>query len=127
MRVTVNGARLFFDVEGLRLVPDGPVMKERPTVVLLHGGPGTDHTIYIPDMSTLADRAQLIYFDLRGNGRSDPADPQHWTVSQWADDVAGLLDVLEIEQPYILGASVGGFVAQTFAVTYPTRLSNNAT
>ena len=40
MHVTVNGARLFFDVDGAKLVPDGKVMRERPTVLLLHGGPG---------------------------------------------------------------------------------------
>ena len=48
MYVTVNGARLFFDVEGLGLVPDGPRMREKPTLVLLHGGPGFDHTVYKP-------------------------------------------------------------------------------
>jgi hypothetical protein len=40
MRVTVNGVRLFFDVEGARLVPDGPSMREKPTLLLLHGGQG---------------------------------------------------------------------------------------
>jgi hypothetical protein len=39
MHVRVNGVRLFFDVEGAKLVPDGPVMREKPTL-LLHGGPG---------------------------------------------------------------------------------------
>lgn len=40
MRIEVNGIRLFFDVEGAKLVPDGPVMREKPTLILLHGGPG---------------------------------------------------------------------------------------
>jgi len=40
MHVRVNGVRLFFDVEGAKLVPDGPVMREKPTLLLLHGGPG---------------------------------------------------------------------------------------
>ena len=39
MHVRVNGVRLFFDVEGAKLVPDGPAMREKPTL-LLHGGPG---------------------------------------------------------------------------------------
>ena len=71
MHVLVNGVRLFFDVEGAKLVPDGPVMRERPTLLLLHGGPGFDHTIYKPAYSALADIAQVIYLDHRGNGRSD--------------------------------------------------------
>ena len=40
MHVRVNGVRLFFDVEGAKLVPDGPVMREKPTLLLLHQRPG---------------------------------------------------------------------------------------
>ncbi|WP_291866833.1 hypothetical protein [Bradyrhizobium sp.] len=41
MHVVVNGVRLFFDVEGTKFVPDGPVMREKPTLLMLHGGPGS--------------------------------------------------------------------------------------
>jgi proline iminopeptidase len=44
MRVLVNGVRLYFDVEGAGLVPDGAAMRAKPTLILLHGGPGFDHT-----------------------------------------------------------------------------------
>jgi pimeloyl-ACP methyl ester carboxylesterase len=46
-------------------------MREKPTLLLLHGGPGFDHSIYKPTYSSLADCAQVIYLDHRGNGRSD--------------------------------------------------------
>ena len=53
MRVLVNGVQLFFDVEGASLVPDGPSMREKPTLLLLlHGGPGFDHSIYKPAYSS---------------------------------------------------------------------------
>ena|SRR5258708_1733327 len=68
MHVAVNGVQLFFDVEGSKLVPDGPVMREKPTLLLLHGGPGADHSICRPAYSALADIAQIIYLDHRGNG-----------------------------------------------------------
>ena len=71
MHVSVNGVRLFFDVEGAKYVPDGPAMREKPTLLLLHGGPGFDHSIYKPAYSALADIAQIIYLDHRGNGRSE--------------------------------------------------------
>ena len=45
MHILVNGVQLYFDVEGASLVPDGPTMREKPTMILLHGGPGADHTI----------------------------------------------------------------------------------
>jgi hypothetical protein len=41
VRVDANGSRFWFDVEGSALVPEGPAMRERPTVLLLHGGPGS--------------------------------------------------------------------------------------
>src|SRR5438034_3149806 len=69
MQVLVNGVRLFFDVEGAKLVPDGPVMREKPTILLLHGGPGFDHSIYKPAFSALADVAQVIFLDHRGKVR----------------------------------------------------------
>jgi pimeloyl-ACP methyl ester carboxylesterase len=56
----VNGARLFFDVEGAGLVPEGPVMKAKPTLILLHGGPGFDHSIYKPAFSALTDVVQIM-------------------------------------------------------------------
>src|SRR5881398_2095622 len=51
MHVSVNGVRLFFDVEGAKFVPDGPVMREKPVLLMLHGGPGADHSIYKPAYS----------------------------------------------------------------------------
>ena len=59
MHVTVNGVRLFFDVAGEKLVADGPAMRERPTVLLLHGGPGFDHTMFKPFFAALAEVAQV--------------------------------------------------------------------
>src|SRR4051794_32105383 len=60
MRVNANGTLLWFDVEGAVLVPDGNKMRERPTVVLLHGGPGSfDHSYFKPDFARLADVAQV--------------------------------------------------------------------
>jgi len=119
MFVEVNGAKLYFDVEGAGLVPDGPSMKAKPTLVLLHGGPGFDHTMYKPAFSGLADIAQIIYLDQRGNGRSAAGDPATWNLAQWGDDVKGLCDALGIEKPIVYGGSFGGFVAQAYATRHP--------
>lgn len=119
MFTTVNGARIYFDVEGAGLVPDGAVMRERPTVLLLHGGPGADHTIHKPDFSPLAEVAQVISYDHRGCGRSDACTPDTWTLAQWGDDVRGLCDALGIVRPIVIGTSFGGFVAQSYAIRHP--------
>ena len=119
MRINVNGASLFFDVEGLKLEQHGTELRERPTVVALHGGPGVDHAMYRPMLSALTDVAQVVYLDLRGNGRSDVSGPEHWNLATWADDVRAFCDALEIRKPVVLGTSFGGFVAQAYATCYP--------
>ena len=119
MRIEVNGVRLFVDVEGAGWVPDGPKLRQKPTLILLHGGPGADHSIYKPEFSKFSDLAQIVYVDHRGNGRSDEGEPALWTLDQWADDLHALIQTLGIEQPILYGASFGGFVAQAFATKYP--------
>jgi hypothetical protein len=52
MFVHVNGAILFFDVEGAGLVPDGHGIRAKPTLILPHGGPGFDNSSYKPAFST---------------------------------------------------------------------------
>jgi pimeloyl-ACP methyl ester carboxylesterase len=89
VRVAVDEVQLYFDVEGCGLVAQGDAMMQRPTLVLLHGGPGVDHSFFKPEFSAMADAAQVIYLDQRGSGRSHRGDPSSLTWSRWADDVAG--------------------------------------
>jgi len=123
MHVRVNGVQLFFDVEGAKLVPDGPAMREKPTLLLLHGGPGFDHSIYRPAYSALADVAQVIFLDHRGNGRSEDGPSEAWNLAQWGDDVRAFCDVLGIANPIVLGASFGGMVALAYATRHPAHPS----
>ncbi len=109
MHIDVNGIRLWFDSEGPALVPDGSEMRQRPTVLLVHGGPGTyDHTYFKPDFSRLADRAQVVYLDLRGHGRSDWGGTDAWSFEACADDIRQFCDALGIAGPIVLGHSMGG-------------------
>ena len=120
MRIEIEpGVRLFIDVEGPSLVPDGPTMRERPTLVLLHGGPGMDHSAFKPLMSPLADTAQLVYYDHRGHGRSDARPRDESTLDHWADDVVRLCAALGIVKPIVLGQSFGGTVAQHYIARHP--------
>jgi pimeloyl-ACP methyl ester carboxylesterase len=123
MRVQVGDVKLFYDVEGAKLRPDGARMREVPTIVLLHGGPGGDHALFKPAYGDLADVAQLVYLDHRGQGRSDRSSPERWNLTQWADDVKGFCDALEIERPIVLGVSFGGFVAIAYGIRYPDHPS----
>jgi pimeloyl-ACP methyl ester carboxylesterase len=123
MHVSVNGVRLFFDVEGAKFAPDGPVMWEKPTLLMFHGGPGADHSIYRPAYSALSDIAQIVYLDHRGNGRSEGGPRESWNLAQWGDDVRAFCDSLGIVAPIVLGASFGGMVAMAYATRHPAHPS----
>ena len=115
------GVRLFVDIEGAGLVPDGPAMREKPTLVLLHGGPGYDHSGFKPAFSRLADVVQIVYYDHRGHGRSDRRPASEWTLDTFADDVVRLCEVLGVTKPIVLGQSFGGFVAQRYIARHPVH------
>ena len=122
MKIEVEpGVRLFVDVDGAGLVPDGPRLREKPTLILLHGGPGFDHSSFKPLFGRLADVAQLIYVDHRGHGRSDRCGPEHWQLDTFADDVVRLCAALGIVKPVVLGQSYGGFVAQRYLARHPAH------
>ncbi|NKB99548.1 MAG: alpha/beta fold hydrolase [Pseudomonadales bacterium] len=122
MLIEVNNCRLYVDVVGSGLVAESSRMVERPVVFVLHGGPGMDHTTMKPDFNPLADVAQLVYYDHRGQGRSDSDKSENWHLDQWADDLRGLVDTLGVRRPIVLGLSFGGFVAQNYAARHPDRL-----
>ena len=120
MQVEVNGTRLWFDVDGPVLLPDGPSMRERPTIVLLHGGPGSyDHSYFKPDFARLTRVAQVVYLDLRDHGRSARHDTADWTFEACADDVRAFCDTVGIARPIVYGHSMGGFVAMLYGARHP--------
>lgn len=119
VRVTVDDVRLYFDVEGCGLEARDGAMAAKPALVLLHGGPGADHSFFKPEFAAMADAAQVIYLDQRGSGRSDRGDPGTWTWERWAEDVAVFCRALEIQSPVLVGTSSGGRVAVECAVRHP--------
>jgi pimeloyl-ACP methyl ester carboxylesterase len=123
MRIGVNGTTLWFDVDGPSLVPAGPTMAARPTIVLVHGGPGGyDHSYFWPEFTRLTALAQMVSIDLREHGRSARGDPAAFTYEQCADDLVALCDAVGIDRPIVFGHSMGGFVAMLAGVRHPGRL-----
>jgi proline iminopeptidase len=119
MRIKVDDVNLYFDVEGPALTPQGDTMIERPTMLLLHGGPGADHSLFKPEFAAVSDVAQIVYLDQRGSGRSDTSSPAMWNWQQWADDVAAFCRTLDIPRPVLVGASSGALVALKCAARHP--------
>jgi 3-oxoadipate enol-lactonase len=94
-------------------------------VVLLHGFP-LDHTMWSSQIAALETTCRVITPDLRGFGQSSlgDSDPARGvTMAQYADDVAALLDAIEVHEPIVLaGFSMGGYIAWQFVRKYPDRL-----
>lgn len=105
----VNGIKLHYDVYG-----DGPPL-------LLIMGLGTPMWAWEPQVRDLSKDFKTIAFDNRGVGRSPlPAAP--FGIDDMAADAVALLDHLGIMKAHVMGASMGGFIAQTIAVKYPERV-----
>ena len=120
MQVDVNGTRLWFDVDGPALVPDGDEMRERPTVVLIHGGPGVyDHSYFKPHFAPLAEHAQVVYLDLRDYGRSQWRDASAWTFEACADDIRAFCDAVGIARPIVFGHSMAGPIVLLYGARHP--------
>jgi len=93
--------------------------KGDPLVMVLGGGASVDW-IY-REIPVFSREYRLLVYDNRGSGRSDKPDIPYST-RMMADDLAGLLDALKIESAHIQGTSLGGMIAQQFALNYPARV-----
>ncbi len=94
----------------------------RDALLLLHGGPGFDHTYLRPWLDPLAASFRLIYLDLRGHGRSRREAADSFRTDTVVADLEGLRAALGYDQWLLLGHSFGGFMALSYAVAHPDRL-----
>jgi pimeloyl-ACP methyl ester carboxylesterase len=106
-KISVNGLGLCYEIEG-----DGE------PVVLIPGF-ASGRALWSRQGEALSRNLRVITFDPRGIGESDkPEGPQ--TIGLLAGDVAHLLQALGVASAHIVGVSFGGFVAQEFALKYPS-------
>jgi pimeloyl-ACP methyl ester carboxylesterase len=119
VRIRVGDVSLWFDVSGPSVLSRGDTTVERSVLVTVHGGPGLDHMTVRSALGPLEDDLQILYFDLRGHGRSDRSSPDRWNLRTWADDLRRLCDALGLLHPVVLGSSFGGDVVLTYAALFP--------
>src|SRR2546422_2398274 len=105
----VNGLKLYYETHGAG----------RP-LILLHGGLGSGE-MFGPVLPQLAARRQVIAVDLQGHGRTADID-RPIDVRLMADDIAALIDHLELDRPDGVGYSLGGGGGLHTATEHPAKV-----
>lgn len=107
----VNGVNLYYELHG---VVDSPLL------VLNNGILMNAATSWVFQTATLSRHYRLLQYDCRGQGQSDHPESQY-SMNLHADDLAALMDNLDISRAHMAGISYGGEVAQAFTLRYPER------
>ena len=89
-------------------------------LIVLHGGPGLDHTMFRPWLDPLGDEFRLLYVDERGQGRSERTDPATLSLDVFARDVDLLAEALGLERFALLGHSFGAIITTWHATELGT-------
>jgi 3-oxoadipate enol-lactonase len=109
-KVTVGDLEIAYDLTG-----------SGPPVAMINGigSPRAGWNLQVP---ALAKYFTVLTFDNRDVGETGPgSDPKPYAMRQFANDLAGLMDAIGWQSAHIVGASMGGAIAQEFAIGYPER------
>ncbi len=92
-------------------------------LLVIHGGPGMEHSYLLPGLDVLAEDARLIFFDQRGTGRSAEASgPESISMERFIEDIDGVREATGHEQVDVLAHSWGGLLGIQYAARYPERV-----
>ncbi|MGE3807181.1 MAG: alpha/beta fold hydrolase, partial [Gemmataceae bacterium] len=108
MIATINGTSIHYEQQG-----------EGPAILFIHGLGGTSNVWHAQRVG-LSRYYKVIAYDLTGSGLSDKSKKEY-SIATWADEAAGLLDHLKIEQAVIVGHSMATVIAQHFAAKHPQK------
>lgn len=110
----INNVRLYYKVMG-----------KGKTIVILHGGPGMNHTYFLPHMGWLAHYYELIFYDQRACGRSSGViDSESLTLDNYVEDLEGIRKAFNLDKMNVMGHSFGGLLAMYYGIMYPENLGS---
>lgn len=111
----------YYDANGIKLFVK--IIGEGTPLVILHGGPGLDHTYLLPQFEQLAKDYKLIFYDQRGSGKSGgEVDSISLTLENFVKDLEGLRKAIGLEKINLLGHSWGGLLAMHYVLKYPNNI-----
>ena len=112
--VDAHGVLIYFETLG----HGAPLM-------IVHGGPGADHTYFLPYLLPLARHNKLVFIDERGSGQSQKlSNPAEYTVENMVEDVESVRQALGLGRMSLMGHSYGGVLAQAYALKYQRNLTH---
>ena len=112
-----DGAELFYTID------DFTDPWTQPETVVLHHGMAKNHKLWYAWVPILAQHYRVVRFDMRGMGQSSVPEPGYpWSLENFAKDLLGLLDRLELQRVHLIGETVGGSIAMQFATLHQDRL-----
>ncbi len=111
--VTANGLRFHVALDG---------DADRPVLALVNMA-SHNLTCWEPVLDGLLDRFRVLRFDIRGTGKSAWGDDAEFTFSQYADDLAAIMDALDVARALVVGVAYGARTAARFALRHESRLS----
>src|SRR5690606_4584656 len=92
-------------------------------IIFLHGGPGSEHRFFLPHILPLAKHFQLILYDQRGCGSSDPLPGNNYSIEEEINTLESLRKELQLEKINIFGESWGSMLALSYAASFPERVN----
>jgi 3-oxoadipate enol-lactonase/4-carboxymuconolactone decarboxylase len=110
-KVKVGAVELYFELSG----------PEEAPVVVFSNSLGSTLEMWDAQAAALAARYRVLRYDTRGHGRSQVLD-RPTTIDDLTDDLAGLLDALQIASAHVVGLSLGGMTGQCLAANYPEKV-----
>ncbi len=107
----INGTKLFVSTKGTG-----------KNLVVLHGGPGLNHSYFKPHLNDLEKNFRVIYFDQRACGKSTIPSPDSISINFLVDDLEALRKELKIGKLNLLAHSWGAVLATQYALVYPQNV-----
>ncbi|MGK5595367.1 MAG: alpha/beta fold hydrolase [Parachlamydiaceae bacterium] len=120
----VHGQEPFTVSEGFVQSDEGKlfyrIVGKGDPIILIHGGPGLDHSYFLPALDALADRHSVIFYDQRGSGKSEcVVNCETINMERFVNDLEKLRSALKLDKVSIIGHSWGSLVAIEYALMFP--------
>ncbi len=110
----INGADIYYKIIG-----------EGEPILIIHGGPGLDHSYLLPQMEILARDYQLIFYDQRACGKSSiDVDTMSVGIDGFMKDIDGIRKMVGYDKITIMGHSWGGLLAMYYGIRYPDHINS---